>query len=117
MKPRRYWNVGGNRVGLPAVVTGPTWTDNGDLTGEWTGTTDIDTYAGFDYGTAPATYAFSAFDYDGAGPALALDTDHVIPIPDALAGGTIAAGTYYGRWWAGTPEGFTGYISDEQTFV
>ncbi len=101
----------------PAFTVGPTWTDNGDGTGDWSGTTDITSYAGLDYGTVSGgPYADSAFDYSTY-PTFELGTAHVIPLPDVGAGGTLAAGTYYGRWWAGTPAGFSGYISAEQTFV
>lgn len=91
-------NNGGSLLGVRLVGL-PTWTDNNDGTATVTFTTSAACYAGVDYGTAPATYTKSAFDYSGAGPALELATSHTVPIPDALAGGTEADGTYYFRVW------------------
>ena len=104
----------GEAIPTPAITVGPTWTDNGDGTATVTFTADIACYGGIDYGTASGVYTSSAFDYSTY-PTLELDTAHTVPVPDEGAGGTLADGTYYYRVWAGTPAGFSGYISTEQT--
>jgi hypothetical protein len=98
----------------PNITVGPTWTDNGNSTATVTFTADIACYGGIDYGTAPGVYTSSAF-YYSTYPTLELATAHTVPVPDEGAGGTLADGTYYYRVWAGTPAGFSGYISAEQT--
>lgn len=107
--------TGGAGIPAPAITVGPVWTDNADGTATVTFTTDIATYGGIDFGTSTGVYTQSAFDYDGAGPALELATSHTVPVPDAMAGGTLPDDTYYYRVWGGTPAGFSGYISAEDT--
>lgn len=103
-------------IRTPAITVGPTWTDNADGTATVTFTTDIATYGGIDFGTSTGVYTQSAFDYSTY-PTLELATSHTVPVPDAGAGGTLADGTYYYRVWGGTPAGFSGYISAENTGV
>lgn len=106
----------GQEQHVPVILTGPTWADNTDGTATITLTTDIACYAGADYGSAAGIYTKSSFDYDGAGPALALGTSHTIEIPDPLAGGLEPADTYYYRIFAalsGSPAGQ--YIDIERT--
>lgn len=99
----------------PVVTVGPTWTDNGDGTATVTATTDRDSYLGIDYGTVSGgPYTSSAFDYS-VYPTLELAMAHTIPVPDEGAGGTLANGTYYYRVWAGTPAGFSGYVTPEHS--
>lgn len=100
----------------PVVTVGPVWTDNTDGTATVTFTTDIACYGGVDFGTSTGVYTQSAFDYSTY-PTLELATAHTVPIPDEGVGGTIADGTYYYRCWAGTPAGFSGYVTTENTGV
>lgn len=107
-------NFGGNRA--PIITVSAVWTDNGDGTATVTFTTDFACYGGVDYGTVSGTLTSSAFNYDGAGPALELATAHTVPIPDAVAGGTETPGTFYFRIWAAIGT-FSGYITAESSGV
>lgn len=97
---------------VPVTASSILWTDNANGTATVTFTTDVACYAGVDYGTVAATYTKSSFDYDGAGPALALGTSHTVEIPDAIAGGVEAAATYYFRLWLQPAAGAASYSTE-----